>query len=97
MLLLCICSPMVVNWFLAFMKILFSGKDWPSLPTFLVVRERFVLAIICLSCALVCYRHYTIIIRVHIPIRDIAQKHICLLIENNVFFVRLFKVLNVSV
>ncbi|PVD20012.1 hypothetical protein C0Q70_20506 [Pomacea canaliculata] len=37
MLLLCICSPMVVNWFLAFMKILFSGKDWPSLPTFLVL------------------------------------------------------------
>jgi hypothetical protein len=28
---------MVFNWFMAFMKILFGGKEWPSMQTFFVV------------------------------------------------------------
>lgn len=28
---------MAFNWFMAFMKILFGGKEWPSMQTFFVV------------------------------------------------------------
>ncbi|XP_062596974.1 uncharacterized protein LOC134258441 [Saccostrea cucullata] len=36
-LLICLCGPMVFNWFMAFMKILFGGKEWPSMQTFFVL------------------------------------------------------------
>ncbi|XP_076443597.1 chitin synthase chs-2-like [Babylonia areolata] len=37
MLLFCICCPIVANWFLAFARILFSGKQWPTVPTLLLL------------------------------------------------------------
>lgn len=36
-LLICLCGPMAFNWFMAFMKILFGGKEWPSMQTFFVL------------------------------------------------------------
>ncbi|KAL8582281.1 hypothetical protein ACOMHN_037038 [Nucella lapillus] len=35
MLLFCICCPIAINWFLAFARILFSGKQWPTVATLL--------------------------------------------------------------
>nr|AAY86556.1 chitin synthase [Atrina rigida] len=36
-LLFCMCGPMLWNWFMAFMRILFGGKEWPSMKTFLIL------------------------------------------------------------
>ncbi|XP_048256022.1 uncharacterized protein LOC124134072 [Haliotis rufescens] len=36
-LLFCICVPIAWNWLMAFMKILFGGKDWPSIKTVFIV------------------------------------------------------------
>ncbi|KAK7010869.1 Chitin synthase class 2 [Biomphalaria glabrata] len=33
----CMCGPMVYNWLNAFMKIMFGGKQWPSIKTFAVM------------------------------------------------------------
>lgn len=40
MLLFCICSPIAISWFFSFIKILFSGKEWPSFLTFFFVSSR---------------------------------------------------------
>nr|KAG5697370.1 hypothetical protein BaRGS_004096 [Batillaria attramentaria] len=37
MILFCVCSPIVISWLFAFMKIMFSGKRWPSVKTFIVM------------------------------------------------------------
>ncbi|KAH9515260.1 hypothetical protein Btru_014017 [Bulinus truncatus] len=37
LLMFCMCGPMVYNWLNAFMKILFGGKEWPSIKTFAVM------------------------------------------------------------
>ncbi|KAK3099019.1 hypothetical protein FSP39_025327 [Pinctada imbricata] len=36
-LLFCMCGPMLWNWLMAFMKILFGGKEWPSFTTFAIL------------------------------------------------------------
>ena len=40
MLLFCICTPIAISWFFSFIKILFSGKEWPSFLTFLFVSSQ---------------------------------------------------------
>ncbi|KAJ8304449.1 hypothetical protein KUTeg_018032 [Tegillarca granosa] len=37
LLLFCICGPIAWNWFMAFMKILFGGKEWPNLLTVFIL------------------------------------------------------------
>ncbi|XP_041366849.1 chitin synthase chs-2-like [Gigantopelta aegis] len=37
LLLFCICAPIGWNWLLSFMKILFGGKEWPSVKTLFVL------------------------------------------------------------
>ncbi|CAG5133456.1 unnamed protein product [Candidula unifasciata] len=36
-LMICMCAPMLYTWLKSFLKILFGGKEWPSLRTFAVV------------------------------------------------------------
>ncbi|XP_021346055.1 uncharacterized protein LOC110445656 [Mizuhopecten yessoensis] len=37
MVLICMCLPIGWSWFMAFMKILFGGKEWPSIKTFVLL------------------------------------------------------------
>ncbi|CAL1533661.1 unnamed protein product [Lymnaea stagnalis] len=37
LLMFCMCAPMVYSWLNAFMKILFGGKEWPTIRTFAVM------------------------------------------------------------
>ncbi|KAL5004693.1 hypothetical protein ScPMuIL_018149 [Solemya velum] len=35
--LFCLCGPIGFNWFMALMKILFGGKSWPAMKTFIIL------------------------------------------------------------